>query len=150
MDVAKIEEEEKYDGYYAIVTSEFDDSDDHIVAMYKGLWRIEESFKISKSVLDTRPIYLRSNEHVNAHFLICFIALLITRVLEARLDGKFPISRITKTLKNVSCCKVEQNIWLFNYQDEVTEHINAIFNTDFGRKYMTQQEIKGSLASSKM
>ena len=150
LDIAKIEEEEKYDGYYAIVTSELDDTDDHIVSMYKGLWRIEESFKISKSVLDARPIYLRTYEHINAHFLICFIALLITRVLEVRLDRKYPISRITKTIRNLTCCKVEQNIWLFNYQDEVSEHINAIFNTDFGRKYMTLQEIKSNLASSKL
>ena len=150
LDHAKIEDEEKYDGFYAIVTGELDDADDHIVSMYKGLWRIEESFKISKSVLDTRPIYLRTYEHINAHFLTCFVALLITRALEARLDRKYPISRISKTLKNVTCCKAEQNIWLFNYQDEVTEYINSIFNTDFGRKYMTQQEIKNSFALSKM
>ena len=75
LDTQRIADEERFDGYYALVTSELDDTDEHIINMYKGLWRIEESFKVIKSVLDARPIYLQTKEHINAHFLICFIAL---------------------------------------------------------------------------
>jgi transposase len=149
LDVAKIEEEEMYDGYYAIVTSELDDDDDHILDMYKGLWRIEETFKISKSVLGTRPIYLQTEAHINAHFLTCFISLLIARAIEIRLDRKFPISRITKTLKKVTCSRLEQNIWLLNYRDEITDLMNSTFGTDFGQKYLTQEKIKNNFAFSK-
>ncbi len=149
LDIRKIEDEEKYDGYYAIVTSELDDADEHIIEMYRGLWRIEESFKVTKSVLGTRPVYLRTNEHINAHFLICFIALLVARIVEMRLGGKYTISKITDTLQNVACSHLEQNLWLFDFADEVTDECNAVFGTDFGRKAMTLQEIKKNFGKTK-
>jgi len=85
----KIRDEEKLDGYYAIVTSELDEPDDQIIEMYRGLWRIEESFKITKSVVEARPVYVYKPEHINAHFLICFIALTLARLVELQLDGQF-------------------------------------------------------------
>ncbi len=149
LDIQKIEEEEKYDGYYALVTSEMDDSDEHIIEMYRGLWRIEESFKVTKSVLETRPIYLRTSEHINAHFLTCFIALLIGRITEMRLGRKYNIAKITETLREVSCTNEEQNIWLFNFADEVTDEFNNTFGTNFGLKRMTLKEIKNNFARTK-
>ena len=149
LNTLKIEEEEKYDGYYAIVTSELDDTDEHIIEMYRGLWRIEESFKVTKSVLGARPIYLRGIAHINAHFLICFIALLIARVVEKRLDGKYTIAAISETLSNVSCSHLNQNVWLFDYADDITDHINTVFNLDIGKRAMTLQDVKSSLALTK-
>jgi transposase len=145
----KIAEEEKYDGYYAIVTSELDDSDEHIIEMYRGLWRIEESFKVTKSVLAARPIYLRTWEHIDAHFLICFIALLIARIVEMKLGGKYTIARITETLRKAACTRIDQNLWLFDFADEVTDDMNAVFGTDFGRKIMTLREIRKNLGEAK-
>ncbi len=94
IDTEKIQEEEKYDGYYAIVTSEVDKTDSNIINAYRGLWKIEESFKITKSTLGARPVYLSLDAHINAHFLICFIALTIARLTEMRLDNKYPFSKI--------------------------------------------------------
>ena len=149
LDTQKIEEEEKFDGYYAIVTSELDDADEHIVEMYRGLWHIEETFKVTKSVLESRPVYLSTYEHINAHFLICFISLLIGRVVEMRLGGKYTIARIIETLRNVACSHLSQNVWLFDYADEVTDFMNVVFGTDIGKKAMTLQEIKKSLGQAK-
>jgi transposase len=149
LDDEKIAEDEKYDGYYAIVTSEMDDTDEHILEMYSGLWQIEESFKVTKSVLGTRPIHLSTPEHINAHFLICFIALLIGRVIEMRLGRKYTIERIAESLKKVAATNVAQNIWTFDYADEVTDDMNAVFGTDFGLKNMTLQNIKKSLGEAK-
>jgi transposase len=149
LDLAKIEEEAKYDGYYAIVTSELDDTDEYIIDMYKGLWRIEESFKVTKSVLEARPVHLRTDEHINAHFLTCFIALLIGRIAEMKLGGKYTIAKITETLRNVSCSHIDQNHWLFDFANEVTDDMNAVFGTDFGRKVMTLGEIKRNLGNAK-
>jgi len=149
LDYNKITEEEKYDGYYAIVTSELDDTDEHIIEMYQGLWHIEESFKITKSILGTSPIYLQTKEHINAHFLTCFISLLIARIVEIRLGGKYTIDKITETLRNISCSHLDQNIWLFDHANEITDDLNAAFNTDFGRKTMTLQEIKNNFGNSK-
>ena len=149
LDIEKIKEEEKYDGYYALVTSEMDDSDEHIIEMYRGLWRIEESFKVTKSVLGTRPIYLRNYDHINAHFLTCFIALLIGRITELRLGGKYNIAKITETLRDVSCTNEDQNLWLFDFSNEITDNFNSAFGTNFGLKRMTLKEIKKNFADSK-
>jgi tRNA U54 and U55 pseudouridine synthase Pus10 len=150
LDIEKIKEEEKYDGYYAIVTSELDDSDEHTMEIYKGLWRIEETFKISKSVLNSRPIYLQTKEHINAHFLTCFISLLIARAIEIRLDRKFSISRITDSLKKATCSRVQQNIWHFHHRDEVTELINNVFGLDFGQKFLSYEKIINNFSVSKI
>jgi transposase len=149
LNTKKIEEEEKYDGYYAIITSELDDSDLHIIDMYRGLWRIEDTFKVTKSVLETRPIFLRTQKHINAHFLSCFISLLIARILELKLKNKYTIDRITETLQQVACSNIDQNIWLFDYSDEVTQDIHDIFKIDFGKKVMNLSEIKKVVGDTK-
>jgi hypothetical protein len=87
--------------------------------------------------LEARPVYLRTNAHINARFLICFIALLIARIVEPRLDGKYPIDRIVETLRKGECSIVDQNLWLFDHTDEITDNINAVFGMDFGLKMMT-------------
>jgi transposase len=99
----------KNDGYYAIVTSELDTEDKKIIEIYRGLWRIEESFRITKSALQTRPIYLSRKDHIEAHFLICFIALVIARLLEKRLERKYSVSAILESLNRCSCSLLEQN-----------------------------------------
>jgi transposase len=146
---AKIAEEEKYDGYYAIVTSELDDPDEHIIDTYRGLWRIEESFKVTKSTLEARPIHLRTQEHINAHFLICFIALLIARITELRLNGKYTIAKIVETLRKVECSNIDQNLWLFDHTDDVTDDMNAVFGMDFGLKVMSLKNIRKNLGLAK-
>lgn len=142
LDMDKIHEEEKLDGYYAIVTSELDESDDHIIDIYRGLWRIEESFKITKSLLEARPVYVYTKEHINAHFLICFIALVIARLVEVRLKNKYPIERILSTLRSVACSHFDANHYLFDYVDTVTDDLDAEFKVGFGKKIMTLGEIK--------
>ncbi len=67
-------------GYYSIVTSELKLSDSEIIKIYRGLWEIEESFKIIKSEFRARPIFASTEEHIDAHFLICFVSLLIFRI----------------------------------------------------------------------
>lgn len=75
LDLEKIKEEEKYDGYYSIVTSELTMSDREMRDIYRGLSRIEDTFKISKSEFDSRPVFVWTNDHINAHFATCFTHL---------------------------------------------------------------------------
>ena len=145
----KIMQEEQLDGYYAIVTSELDEPDEGIIEIYQGLWKIEESFKVTKSTLDARPVYLSREDHINAHFFICFLALVIVRILEIRLDNKYTIEKILKSLRSVSCSHVDANHYLFDYVDEVTDDINEVFGLDIGRKVMTLGEIKKVFADVK-
>jgi hypothetical protein len=98
-DEEKLRQEEKFDGYYAIITSEWKKTDQEIIDIYRGLWRIEEAFKVTKSDLAARPVYLSRNDHIQAHFLICFIALVIVRLLALSLGNKYSIPAIVESLK---------------------------------------------------
>ncbi len=142
LNLEKIAEEEKYDGYYSIVTSEKNLSDRELRDIYKGLWEIEESFKIIKSEFRARPIYLRTGAHINAHFLICFVSLLILRILEYKLDKKYSVKKIRESLIRYSCSHLDQNYYLFDYRDEILQSLEKVFDIDFGSKIMTRSEIK--------
>lgn len=149
LDEQKIAEEEKLDGYYAIVTSELDESDDKIIELYRGLWKIEESFKVTKSNLEARPVYVSRKDHINSHFLICFIALILARIVEIRLKNKYSIKIIQDTLRKVDCSHMDKNHYLFNYADSITDDINEAFEIDIGRKIMSLKEIKKKFANIK-
>jgi transposase len=149
LDLEKIKKEEEMDGYYAIVTSEFKETDERIIEMYRGLWRIEESFRVTKSDLETRPVYLSSEDHIRAHFLTCYIALVIARILQHKVGNKFSVGKIMESLNKVSCSHEQQNYYLFDYCDEVTEAIGNAIGIDFGMKYMKLGEIKKILGEVK-
>ena len=138
----KIKEEEKYDGYYSIVTSEKNLSDKELRDIYKGLWRIEESFKITKSELETRPVFVWTDESIETHFLSCFVSLLIIRLLEQRLDYKYSNHYVIESLRNYESTNIEHDIYLQNFRNDVIKDLESIFNIDLSRKYLTLSEIK--------
>lgn len=146
---SKIQQEEKYDGYYSIVTSEKHLSDKEIRDIYKGLWEIEESFKIIKSEFKARPIYVKKDDHVEAHFLICFVALVIMRVLEQMLEKKHTVKQIRNSLINYSCSYLEENYYLFDYRDDVMKSFESLFGFELGKKIMSLAEIKNILKYKK-
>lgn len=144
-----IAEEEKFDGYYAIVSSEHRMGKHQILDIYRGLWKIEESFKITKTDLRTRPVYLSKDDHIRAHFLICFVSLVIARILEYRLNGKYCVTEILESLRKCECSKLEENIYLFNYYDDVLKDLGEKLGIDYSKKYMRLNEIKKILAGTK-
>ncbi len=144
-----IREEEALDGYYMLLTSEMDTPDDKIIDMYRGLWRIEESFKITKSELESRPVYVWIREHIEAHFLTCFVALTISRILEMKLEHKYSTGRIIDSLSRAECSLLQQNYYVFDYYDEVLKDIGNITNIDFSKRIRTLGEIKQVIADSK-
>jgi transposase len=148
-DEDKLRQEEKLDGYYAIVTSEWKESDDRIIEIYRGLWKIEESFKVTKSDFEARPVYLSTPEHIEAHFLTCFVALVISRILEHRLGGKYCVGKMLESLGKASCTHIQENYYLFDYFDEVLFDIGNELGIDFGKKYMRLGEIKKILGEVK-
>jgi len=145
----KLKQEEALDGYYAIVTSEYKESDERIIEIYRGLWKIEESFKITKSDFETRPVYLSREEHIQSHFLTCFVALVIARVLEYRMKGKHSVSAMIESLEKCSCSHIQKNYYLFDYYDEILADIGQEFNIDFGKKCMSLGELKKILGEVK-
>ena len=138
----KIAEEELYDGYYAIVTSEKELSDKEIRDIYKGLWEIEESFKIIKGEFKTRPVFVSTEDHIEAHFLICFVTLLIMRVLEQLIGKCHSVRQIRNSLASYSCSYLDQNYYLFDYRDDVILTMEKTFGLDLSKKIMPLSEIK--------
>ena len=138
----KIAEEALYDGYYSIVTSEKELSDKEIRDIYKGLWEIEESFKIIKSEFKTRPVFVSTEDHIQAHFLICFVTLVIMRVLEQLIGKCHSVRQIRDSLVNYSCSYLDQNYYLFDYRDDVILTMEKAFGLDLSKKIMPLSEIK--------
>ena len=138
----KIQEEEKYDGYYSIVTSEKNLSDKEIRDIYKGLWKIEESFKITKSNLETRPVYVWTKEHIEAHFLTCFVSLVILRLIEYKTNRKYSTSTIINSLQKYTSNNLEHDIYIQNFTNDIIKDLSNVYNVDLSRKYLTLSEIK--------
>jgi hypothetical protein len=149
LDLDKIRGEEALDGYYVIATSEYQEKDDRIIDIYRGLWKIEESFRVTKSDLETRPVYVSRQDHIEAHFLICFVSLVIARVLEMKTGCQYSISKLLDSLKRVECCHAQQNYYLFNYCDDIIEEIGKHFGLDFTKRIRSLGEIKKTLAYTK-
>ena len=149
LDEDKIAEEEKLDGYYMIVSSEFEKTPDEIIDIYRGLWRIEETFKVTKSELDARPVYVSRKEHIEAHFLTCYIALVLSRVLQHKLDKKYSVGKILESLSQCNCYNIQENYYVFNYYDEVLRDIGEVLEIDFSLKNRSLQDIKKILGTTK-
>ncbi len=104
VDLEKAKKDAMYDGYFCIITSELDYDERKIRKVYSGLWRIEQSFRIMKTDLYARPVFVSKNEHIRAHFLICFVALLIIRIIQHRMGEKvLSTERIARALSTATC-----------------------------------------------
>ena len=133
IDEAAIEEEARYDGFYAVCTN-LDDSPADIAKINHDRWEIEESFRIMKSEFEARPVYLQRDDRIEAHFLTCFIALMIYRILEKKLGEKYTCEEIIRTLRHMEMRKVADQGYIPCYtRTELTDalHENAGFHTDY-------------------
>ena len=138
----KIKEDEKFDGYYSIVTSEEHLTDLELRNIYRGLSKIEETFKITKSELETRPVFVWTDESIEAHFLSCFVSLLIIRLLEQKLDRKYSNECVINSLVKYTSTNLEHNIYLQSFRNDVIKDLEKIFNLDLSHKYLTLSQIK--------
>ena len=142
LDEARIEEEARYDGYYSIVTSELTMSDREMREIYRGLSRIEDTFKLSKSELEARPVYVWTNEHIRAHFSTCFTALVLIRLLEKKLDGRYPAGQLLESLRKYNCVQIDRNLYQFTYYNEILEACGKALGIELNKKYRSRVEIR--------
>ncbi len=149
-DADKLQNEELFDGYYAIVTSELNKTDDEILDIYRGLWRIEETFKITKSDFEARPVYLSREDRIQAHFLVCFVALVISRLLQRRLGWQHSVGEIINCLSKSCCSCLEENWYVCDYIDNVSASLKDNLGIDLTHKYLRLGDIKKIFASSKI
>ena len=138
LDLDRIANEEKYDGFYALATNLEDESIKEIIEINAQRYKIEDCFRVLKTNFDAHPIHHRLKPRIIAHFMICYSALLIYRLLETKLKEKgyhFTINEILNTLKNMNVCNVENIIYQSTYtSSKVCDALNYIFNFDLDRK----------------
>lgn len=139
---SRIEEEEKYDGYYSIVTSEEHLSDIEIRKIYRGLSKIEETFKVTKSGLEARPVWVSRKDHIESHFLTCFIALVLIRLIEKRLNNKYSFEAIIESIRNYTSTNIEHDLYIQSFRNETINDFEIKFNIELSKKYKTLSEIK--------
>lgn len=149
LDEEKIAADEAMDGYYCIITSEQEMDDHDIIDAYRGLWRIEESFRVLKSDLDARPVYVSREEHIRAHFLICYIALLIMRLMQKDTKDIYSAAEISEALRGVVGHHLDANIWLFDYRSDLTDELSGVVGIDLTRKVMTKAQINKVMSDVK-
>ncbi len=149
LDDAVIANESRFDGFYAVCTNLDDDPAD-IARINHDRWEIEESFRIMKTEFDARPVYLQRDDRIKAHFLTCFISLMIYRILEKQLDEKFTCEDIITTLRKMDVREVGNYGYIPNYtRTEITDalHDNAGLRTD--NELTTPKAMAGIIRRSK-
>jgi transposase len=148
-DFEKLEQDQLYDGCYAIVTSELDMEDKEIIDTYRGLWEIEETFKITKGTLEARPVFVSREDRINAHFLSCFIAIVVIRLIQKLTKKQFSAQRIVDCLNRIACSNEQDSLYLFDYRSETSDAIGQALGIDFTRKRLQLAEAKNILAKCK-
>ena len=149
-DEERLAAEEACDGYYCIVTSETRMSDSDIIEAYRGLWKIEESFKVTKSDLETRPVYVSREEHIEAHFLTCYVALCILRIIQAATGGRYSARVIADELAAMCGTRLEGNWWRFDHRSDASDDLCRMAGVDLTRQNMQLKDIKAALSQAKL
>lgn len=144
LDMDKIHEEEKYDGFYAVATN-LDDSAKDILAVAQNRYKIEDCFRIMKTNFDVRPVFLRKPERIRAHFLICYTALLIYRLMECKLDDNLThvtTSNLIKTLRNMNVVNMDDMYYKSIYSgSQALDALERCFELQLNRKYYRPSDL---------
>ena len=150
LDEDKIAEEAQYDGLYAVCTDLLDDEVGDILKVSEGRWQIEECFRIMKTDFSARPVYLREENRIKAHFLICFLALTIYRYLEKKLDSKYTCEQLLDTLKAMNFAGIQEQGFIPLYRREkITDDLHEAcgFRTDY--QFITKSKMRTIQKKSK-
>ena len=149
IDYAAIEADAACDGYYCIITSEVDWEPSRVIDTYRELWRIEESFKVTKSYLKARPVFVWTPEHIEAHFLTCYIALTIERIIEHALGHTYSAGEILEDLRALECSQAEGEWWLCDHRSDLTDKLFDLIGEEAPRKWMKTSSLKNLFNKNK-
>lgn len=143
LDEAKIAEEEKYDGFYAVCTDLFDDDPTEILKVSEGRWQIEACFRIMKTDFEARPVYVRRSDRIQAHFLICFLALMFYRILERKLNKKYTCNEILDALRSYEFADVQGQGFIPIYESTaLTDKLQEIAGFDTDYEFLTKSRMR--------
>lgn len=143
LDLEAIAAAEALDGYYLVVTSETDWEDSRILDAYRELWRIEESFRITKTGgFRSRPVFVWTESHIRAHFLTCYLALLVVRLSQRALPSHPSAEALLADMRALDCSYADDGWWLFDHRTHLTDEIFALAGEEAPRKWMRTSDIK--------
>lgn len=146
LDQERIEEEAKYDGFYAVATNIFDMEETEILSIQARRYKIEDCFRILKTNFSSRPVHHRLESRIRVHFLICFTSLLIYRLLEVKLDRNnthYTTDQILETLRNMNVINCQDVYYQACYTgSDVLDSLEHLFNLQLNRKYYLPKTLK--------
>lgn len=153
LDEERIGEDAEMDGYYCIVTSEQEWPDREVIEAYRGLARIEESFRVLKGDMDARPVYVWTEPHIRAHFLVCYVALAIMRLMQLdveRATGERPsAAAVAEALSGMTGHNLDANVWFFDYRTDLTDALCGCVGIDLSRQVMTKSQMNAVMSAVK-
>lgn len=145
-----VAEEERYDGFYGLCTSLEDDDVEGILAVNARRWEIEECFRIMKTEFKARPVYLSKQERIRAHFLTCFIALLVFRIVEKKLNADYTCEQIIDTLRSMQMEQIRGEGWAPVYErTEITDALHDAFGFRTDYEIVTNASMKKIIRQTK-
>ena len=139
-----------YDGFYAVST-DIDGNVEEIIKINQRRWQIEECFRIMKTEFEARPVYLQREDRIKAHFLICFIALLIYRLLEAKLEYKYTAEQIIHTLREMNVTRLKEEYgYIPSYKrTDLTDDLHKIFGIETDREIISRSYMRSIIKKTK-
>ena len=144
LDQEAINEEEKYDGFYAVATN-LEDSAKYILDISSNRYKIEDCFRIMKTNFSARPVFHQNRERIVAHFMVCYTALLIYRILEKKLNmygTHFTVDNVIETLNNMQVANLEDVCYMSTYDNsQVLTSLNAILELELDKKYYQPKDL---------
>src|SRR5690625_3268213 len=149
IDQEQIDKEAKYDGFYAVCTN-LESSVEEIIKINKGRWEIEETFRILKSEFQARPVFLRRETRIKAHFLTCFLSLLIFRIMEKKLDNRFTYPELVSTLREMKMKEIDGEGYIPTYtRTELTDALHETFGFRTDYEIVIKNNMKEILRQTK-
>lgn len=140
LNLEKIAADSKLDGFYAVVTDLEDEDISTVIETNKQRWEIEECFRIMKSELKTRPVYVRHEDAIKGHLLLCFLALIVYRIIEQYLDEQYTVTEVMETLQNLDVALVKEPVYHPAFvRSDLTDKLAEIFGYQFAYEAITEK-----------
>lgn len=150
LDSDRISEEEMYDGFYAVITNLEGDVGE-ILKINRQRWEIEENFRIMKTDFEARPVYVRRDERIKAHFLICYISLLVYRLLEKKLGNAYTCNEILGTLRSMQVTLLsKESSYIPSYKrTDMTDDLHKVFGFHTDYEFISKSTMRSIIKSTK-
>ena len=150
LDSDRISEEEMYDGFYAVITNLEGDVGE-ILKINRQRWEIEENFRIMKTDFEARPVYVRRDERIKAHFLICYISLLVYRLLEKKLGNAYTCNEILSTLRSMQVTLLsKESGYIPSYKrTDMTDDLHKVFGFHTDYEFISKSAMRSIIKSTK-